>query len=73
VAEIGEPSAQSLRSQTLKEIKMKKYECWVVLDDSGHLFGHFDYTNGGFKEACNHCAYLNHKYPEFYSMVLISG
>lgn len=52
---------------------MKRYVSWIVLDSSGNLFGCFDYTNGGFAGACNHCAYLNDKYPEFYSMVQISG
>lgn len=52
---------------------MKKYICWIVFDDSGNCFGHFDYTNGGFDGACGHCAYLNDKYPEFYGMVQISG
>lgn len=52
---------------------MKKYICWIVFDDSGNPFGCFDYTNGGFGGACDHCAYLNDEYPEVFSFVEISG
>jgi len=51
---------------------MKKYICWIVLDDSGNPFGCFDYTNGDFDGACDHCAYLNRMNPEIYSIVQIS-
>ncbi len=52
---------------------MRKYVCWIVLDDRGYPFGCFDYTNGGFDGACSHCAYLDYEYSESYSMVQISG
>lgn len=53
---------------------MKRYECWVVLNSSGHLKGNFDYTNGGFEEACRRCAFLNYyATPETYSLVQLSG
>jgi len=53
---------------------MKRYECWIVLNSSGHLFGQYDYTNGGFGRACRRSAFLNYyASPEIYSLVQISG
>jgi len=52
---------------------MKRYECWILHDDSGNVYGNYDQYNGGFDVASYSCAYLNEAYPETYSMVLISG
>jgi len=52
---------------------MKRYECWIIHDDSGNIYGNYDQYNGGFDAASYSCAYLNETYPETYSIVLISG
>lgn len=52
---------------------MKKYKYWIVLNDSGYLFGNYDRTNGGFKRACKRCAFLNYyDYHRIYCLVEIS-
>jgi len=54
-------------------MRKRKYECWIIHDDSGNIHGHYDCANAGFDGACYACAYLNETYLETYSMVVISG